>query len=75
MDWVPIGQNVKDFKKGDISVFDRTHTELGKKYGHVAIYNGSKWVSDFIQSSVQPTFGQNLTYTIYRARKGYSAGA
>ena len=75
MDWVPIGQNVKDFKKGDISVFNRTHTELGKKYGHVAIYNGSKWVSDFIQSSVQPTFGQNLTYTIYRARKGYSAGA
>lgn len=75
MNWVAVGQNVTSWKKGDIVVFQRTNTRLGQKYGHVAIYNGSQWVSDFIQSSVQPNRKDSLTYTLYRARYGYTKGA
>ena len=71
MGWVPVGQNITSFQKGDISTFQRTNTPLGKIYGHVAIWTGSVWVSDFIQPSVQPNRTSNLTYTIYRARYGY----
>lgn len=74
MNWVAVGQNVTSWKKGDIVVFQRTNTRLGQKYGHVAIFNGSQWVSDFIQSSVQPNTKDNLTYTLYRARYGYTKG-
>ena len=35
-------------QKGDIYVEDRTKTHTD---GHIAIYNGSNWVSDFIQKS------------------------
>jgi uncharacterized protein YfaT (DUF1175 family) len=75
MNWVAVGQNVTSWKKGDIVVFQRTNTRLGQKYGHVAIYNGSQWVSDFIQPSVQPNRKDSLTYTLYRARYGYTKGA
>lgn len=75
MNWVAVGQNVTSWKKGDIVVFQRTNTRLGQKYGHVAIFNGSQWVSDFIQPSVQPNRKDNLTYTLYRARYGYTKGA
>lgn len=74
MGWIAVGQNVTNVKKGDISIFMRTNTPLGSKYGHIAIFNGSQWVSDFIQRSVQPNSKDNLTYTVYRARYGYSAG-
>lgn len=74
MGWVSVGQNVTSWKKGDISVFKKTNTRLGQKYGHVAIYNGSQWVSDFIQNSVQPNSKDKLTYTLYRARYGYTKG-
>ena len=74
MGWVAIGQNSTSFKKGDIAVFQKTNTPKGQIYGHVCIFTGSKWVSDFVQSSVQPNSKSNLTYTLYRARKGYSAG-
>ncbi|ADG60099.1 baseplate hub [Acinetobacter phage Acj9] len=75
MGWIAVGQNVKNVKKGDISIFMKTNTPAGQKYGHIAIFNGTQWVSDFVQSGVQPNRKDNLTYTIYRARKGYSAGA
>ncbi|AZU98541.1 LysM domain protein [Acinetobacter baumannii] len=74
MGWIAVGQNVKNVKKGDIAVFQRTNTRLGQKYGHVCIFTGTQWVSDFIQSGVQPNRSDNLTYTVYRARYGYSAG-
>lgn len=74
MGWIAVGQNVKNVKKGDISIFMKTNTPLGSQYGHIAIFNGSQWVSDFIQNSVQPNSKDNLTYTVYRARYGYSAG-
>lgn len=74
MGWVAVGQNSKDFKKGDIAIFMRTNTPSGQKYGHICMFDGSVWISDFIQTSVQPNSKDNLTYTLYRARYGYSAG-
>lgn len=74
MNWVKVGDNVKNWVKGDIVVFQKTNTRLGQKYGHVAIFNGTQWVSDFIQSGVQPNRKDNLTYTLYRARYGYTKG-
>ena len=35
-------------KKGDIYVEDKTQTHQD---GHIAIYDGSNWVSDFVQKS------------------------
>lgn len=35
-------------KKGDIVVFQSTRS---RKYGHIAIWNGTRWVSDFKQRS------------------------
>lgn len=69
MGWAPVGQNITSWQKGDISVFQRTDTELGRKYGHIAIFNGATWVSDFIQKSVQPNSSSRLPYTIYRVRQ------
>lgn len=74
MNWVAVGQNVTTWMKGDIVVFQKTNTTLGQKHGHVAIFNGSQWVSDFVQSSVQPNSRDKLTYTLYRARYGYTKG-
>ena len=69
MGWVSVGSNITSWQKGDICVFSRTNTEAGQKYGHVAIWTGVKWVSDFIQNQIQPTRGSNLPYTIYRVKQ------
>lgn len=75
MGWKSVGENIKTFKKGDIVVFQKTTTPAGQKAGHVQIYTGKVFVSDFVQSGVQPVNGHNLPYTVYRAIKGYSNGA
>lgn len=72
MGWQSVGQNIQVFQKGDIAVFQRTTTNKGALYGHVCIYTGNKWVSDFIQNSVQPKSGTKLPYTLYRATNGLS---
>lgn len=74
MGWKSVGENLKSFKKGDIIVFQKTTTPAGKKAGHVQIYTGKVFVSDFVQPNVQPVNGHNLPYTVYRAIKGYSNG-
>lgn len=74
MGWTSVGENIKSFKKGDIVVFQKTTTPAGKKAGHIQIYTGKVFVSDFVQPGVQPVNGQNLPYTVYRAIKGYSNG-
>lgn len=74
--WVSVGQNVTDWKKGDISVFMKTGSEKGQKYGHVAIWSGSVWVSDHIQKSIQPNASLgNYPYSIWRAKNGVTNGA
>ena len=68
--WVAVG-SVQTFKKGDIAVFPVS----GSKFGHVCMYSGSVWFSDFIQQSVQPTSKANYNYTVFRAKSGYSNGS
>lgn len=42
-------ENVNDKKVGDIVVFQ----PIGKRYfGHIAMWNGSQWVSDFKQRNI-----------------------
>ena len=42
-------------RKGDISVLPQNHHS---SFGHIAIYDGKQWVSDFKQKSPYP----NSTY-------------
>ena len=38
----------KEFKKGDITVTDRNKAH---PHGHIAMWSGKKWISDFVQNS------------------------
>ena len=40
---------ITDFEKGDIVVFNKTGN---RKYGHISMWTGSQWVSDFKQKSI-----------------------
>ena len=71
--WVHVGQNLTDFKKGDIAVFPKSSNK--HNYGHVCVFTGSKWLSDFVQQTVQPNSRSNWPYNIYRAKSGYSNGS
>lgn len=70
MGWASVGENIKSFKKGDIAVFAKTKSE----YGHICIFTGSGWVSDFKQKQLQPYSSANFSYNVYRAKKGYTNG-
>lgn len=70
MGWVSVGSNITSFKKGDIAVFPKTKSE----FGHVCVWTGAVWVSDFVQKQLQPYNGANFPYTVYRAKKGYTNG-
>ena len=52
-------------QKGDIIVFDATK---GHPYGHIAIWNGKQWISDFKQKSkfVAPAYLYSDSYKYYR---------
>ena len=59
-------------KKGDIAWFP---TGMSGN-GHVCIWTGSVWVSDWIQgTSPQPNMSKPLSYHIYRAKNGVSNGS
>ena len=49
-------------KAGDIMVFGRTSNHLS---GHVQMFNGTNWVSDFIQQTPYP-WSDYRRYTIFR---------
>ena len=57
-------------QKGDISVLPRNE---GSHFGHIAVYNGEKWVSDFNQLSIYPgkKYRANGNYQIFRATDGW----
>ena len=72
------GTSLKGFTpmKGDVAVFDRKTygqdkpNEGGWVYGHVCVWTGSNWVSDFVQATVYPhsRYAANgLPFTIFRA--------
>lgn len=57
-------------QKGDISVLPQnTHSS----FGHIAIYDGNKWISDFYQSNLFPNkwYKENKQYRIYRLEDGW----
>lgn len=52
-------------QKGDVVSFGRAGgsdyiSDGNNKYGHAAIYNGNKWVSDFVQNEMSP-YTRNAT--------------
>lgn len=52
-----------DPQAGDIYIIDRTPKH---RYGHIAGFTGSQWVSDFKQNSYAVYQDKNVTYTYYR---------
>ena len=48
---------------GDIVVYNRSAKH---KHGHIQIYDGTAWVSDFRQNSINPYSGGNYSYTTWR---------
>lgn len=51
-------------KKGDVVVFPMTLEHLG---GHIAIWNGKQWVSDFKQESIYVDEDyKNVNYIVFR---------
>lgn len=57
-------------KKGDISVLPRNSSH---PLGHIAVYNGSQWVSDFTQNHMLPSaaFRASGRFQIFRATDGW----
>ena len=56
--------------KGDISVLPQNEHS---SFGHIAIYDGKQWVSDFKQKSLYPnsTYKENGHEKIFRADDGW----
>lgn len=54
-------------KKGDIIVFPAIKNHI---YGHIAMWTGKQWVSDFKQKSMFPAYKYKYTnYKIFRYKK------
>ncbi len=64
----------KDYKpkKGDVVVFERPIWKDWKKisqwWGHVAMYNGKQWISDYKQNDMSP-YGKGVPYRVYRYKQ------
>jgi hypothetical protein len=60
------------FRKGDIVVFEPVsgeHSTEGK-HGHVAVYDGQFWLSDFAQRYFLPRIEyRTVSYSVYRRRQ------
>jgi len=56
--------------KGDISVLPQNEKS---HFGHIAVYDGKQWVSDFPQRSIYPgsAYRENGRYRIFRATDGW----
>ena len=71
MGFVEISENGYKPLKGDISVVPSNKTH---PFGHIAIYNGKQWVSDFEQGDqILPSvaYRANGKYQIFRATDGW----
>lgn len=60
---VPVIEAYYTPKKADFVVFDGTFTH---PIGHVAVFDGEHWVSDFKQQHMSPYSTDVPTHTIYR---------
>ena len=56
---------------GDVAVFNRTAKNI---HGHIQIYDGNQWVSDFRQPKFSP-YSQHNGYTVWRDARYNDASA
>jgi len=59
----------KEIKKGDVVVFDAIPNKKGKEYGHIQMYDGQNWISDFKQTYFNVWGDVNfneIQYTVFR---------
>jgi len=56
-------------QKGDVVVFERpvwrSWKRISQWWGHIAMYNGEQWISDFKQEKMNP-YKKHVPYRIYR---------
>ena len=56
-------------QKGDVVVFERpvwrSWKRISQWWGHIAMYNGEQWISDFKQEKMNP-YKRHVPYRIYR---------
>ncbi|RZF50223.1 CHAP domain-containing protein [Acinetobacter halotolerans] len=55
-------------QKGDIYIIHRTKKH---RYGHIAGFSGTQWISDFKQRSHDIYKDKNVTYSYYRLSSNY----
>ena len=59
-------------QKGDVVVFERPLGRTWKKIfqwrGHIAMYNGNQWISDFKQKNMNP-YRKDDSYRVHRYKK------
>lgn len=67
--WKEISSDGYVPQKGDIVVFERPTWRSWKRisswWGHIAMYDGHQWVSDFKQKSMNP-YKKYVPYKLYR---------
>ena len=68
--WVPFRKrSEEDLQPGDICVTDRNSSH---KWGHIAMWNGKQWVSDFVQRS-DVVYHRNTPPNYYFRYSGHGA--
>lgn len=67
--FVKINTNNYEPKVGDVAVFNRTSKN---PHGHIQIYDGNSWVSDFRQPKFSP-YSQHNGYTVWRDARNLDA--
>lgn len=59
-------------QKGDVVVFDcpagKTWKKISQWWGHVAMFNGKQWISDFKQKNMNP-YRKDVPYRVYRYKQ------
>lgn len=59
-------------QKGDVVVFERpawrSWKHISQWWGHIAMYNGEQWISDFKQGKINP-YKKHVPYRIYRYKQ------
>lgn len=56
-------------KPGDVAVFGAAHNSTSGEHGHMQMYDGAKWISDFVQRRFSPGPAySSVIATIYRYR-------
>ena len=59
-------------QEGDVVVFERPSwknwNKISQWWGHIAMYNGKQWISDYKQKNMNP-YKSDVPYRLYRYSK------